>query len=326
MAGLPSSPRHGALMNEPPSHRRTVSQAEHHRRRRRAAIGGLCTGALLLIAVVATSAGNSGTWNPTALREGAITELPRLRLEEQAERASVALERQKQARTLENAAIRRTLIQTPYVRVAGDQTRSVALTFDDGPSPYTQRILDTLRRYDAGATFFTLGNQLAEHPFPLQRAVAEGHSIANHTWSHADLTKLSPADVRSEMNDANAGLRSAGIPRPRLFRPPYGAYNDQTLRIARRNGMLTVMWTIDSSDYKATDPKAMADAVLAGARPGAIILMHDGGGNRTVTSQALPLIAKGLRARGFKMVTVPQLLITNPAPAVQDAVARTPVA
>lgn len=313
-------------MNEQPTPRRTVSQAEHHRRRRRAALAGLCAGALLLAVVVATSAGSGGTWNPTALRDGAITELPRLRLEEQAQRASIALARQKRARTQENAAISRTLRESPYVRVAGDQTRSVALTFDDGPSPYTQRILDALRREKAKGTFFTLGNQLAEFPLPLQRAVAEGHAIGDHTWNHADLTRLAPADVKSEITDHAAGLQKAGIPRPRLFRPPYGAYNDETLRIARRTGMLTVLWTIDSNDYKAADPKAMADAVLAEARPGAIILLHDGGGDRTVTSRALPLIVRGLRERKFKMVTVPQLLITNPAPVTQDAVTRTPVA
>ncbi|HMS61038.1 MAG TPA: polysaccharide deacetylase family protein [Solirubrobacteraceae bacterium] len=313
-------------MNEQPTPRRTVSQAEHHRRRRRAALAGLCVGALLLAIVVATSAGSGGTWNPTALRDGAITELPRLRLEEQAQRASIALARQKRARTQENAAISRTLRESPYVRVAGDQTRSVALTFDDGPSPYTQRILDALRREKAKGTFFTLGNQLAEFPLPLQRAVAEGHAIGDHTWNHADLTRLAPADVKSEITDHAAGLQKAGIPRPRLFRPPYGAYNDETLRIARRTGMLTVLWTIDSNDYKAADPKAMADAVLAEARPGAIILLHDGGGDRTVTSRALPLIVRGLRERKFKMVTVPQLLITNPAPVTQDAVTRTPVA
>ena len=313
-------------MNEQPTPRRTVSQAEHHRRRRRAALAGLCAGALLLAVVVATSAGSGGTWNPTALRDGAITELPRLRLEEQAQRASIALARQKRARTQENAAISRTLRESPYVRVAGDQTRSVALTFDDGPSPYTQRILDALRREKAKGTFFTLGNQLAEFPLPLQRAVAEGHAIGDHTWNHADLTRLAPADVKSEINDHAAGLQKAGIPRPRLFRPPYGAYNDETLRIARRTGMLTVLWTIDSNDYKAADPKAMADAVLAEARPGAIILLHDGGGDRTVTSRALPLIVRGLRERKFKMVIVPQLLITNPAPVTQDAVTRTPVA
>jgi len=322
MAGLPC----GVPMSEPSSSRRALSQAEHHRRRRRVAAAVLAVAALLLIGIVATSAGSGGTWDPVALRDGAKAELPRLRLEEQARRAELALNRQKRARTLENAAIARTLKTTPYVRLAGAQTRSVALTFDDGPSAYTQRILDTLQHQHVKATFFTLGNQLAEFPLPLQRAVADGHAIGDHTWNHADLATLSPRDVRSEIDDQATALQQVGIPRPRLFRPPYGAYDDQTLRIAASRKMLTVLWSVESSDYKATDPRAMAADVLAHVEPGAIILMHDGGGNRTVTSHALPLIIRGLKQRGYKMVTVPQLLVTNPAPAEQNPVPRSPAA
>jgi len=313
-------------MSEPSSSRRALSQAEHHRRRRRVAAAVLAVAALLLIVLVATSTGSSGTWNPVALRDGATAELPRLRLEEQARLAERALERQKRTRTIENAAIARTLKTTPYVRLAGAQTRSVALTFDDGPGPYTQRILDTLQRQHVKATFFVLGNQISEFPFPLQRAVAEGHAIGDHTWNHADLATLAPKDVRREIDDQATALQQVGIPRPRLFRPPYGAYTDQTLRIAARRKMLTVLWSVESSDYKAADPRAMAADVLAHVEPGAIILMHDGGGNRTVTSHALPLIIRGLKHEHYKMVTVPQLLVTNPAPAEQNPVPRSPAA
>jgi peptidoglycan-N-acetylglucosamine deacetylase len=322
MAGLPSA----VPMSEPSSSRRALSQAEHHRRRRRVAAAVLAVAALLLVAIVATSTGSSGTWNPVALRDGAKAELPRLRLEKQARLAERALERQKRARTLENAAIARTLKTTPYVRLAGAQTRSVALTFDDGPGPYTQRILDTLQRQHVKATFFVLGNQLSEFPFPLQRAVAEGHAIGDHTWNHADLATLAPKDVRREIDDQATALQQVGIPRPRLFRPPYGAYTDQTLRIAARRKMLTVLWSVESSDYKAADPRSMAADVLAHVEPGAIILMHDGGGNRTITSHALPLIIRGLKRQQYRMVTVPQLLVTNPAPAEQNPVPRSPAA
>ncbi len=253
-----------------------------------------------------------------------MAELPKLRLEEQARKAAAVIAARKRETTLENAAIARTLNQTSFIRVAGAQTRSVALTFDDGPSPYTQRILDTLQRGGAKGTFFTLGNQLASFPIPLQRAVAEGHAIGDHTWNHADLTKLPPAEVTSEMTDASTALVSAGVPKPKLFRPPYGAFNDQTLATAKRKGMLTVLWTVDTTDYSAQSPEAMAQQVIAQARPGAIILMHDGGGNRTVTGQALPLIVRGLKRQGYKMVTVPQLLISNPPPLQQDSVTRSP--
>ena len=322
MAGLPSA----VPMSAPTSSRPGLSQAEHHIRRRRVAAAVLAVAALLLIVIVASSAGSGGTWDPVALRDGAKAELPRLRLEEQARRAELALSRQKRQRTLENAAIARTLKSTPYVRLAGAQTRSVALTFDDGPGPYTQRILDTLQRQHVKATFFVLGNQISEFPLPLQRAVAEGHAIGDHSWNHADLATMSRRDVRSEIDDQATALQQVGIPRPRLFRPPYGAYTDETLKIAARRKMLTVLWSVESNDYKATDPRAMADDVLAHVEPGAIILMHDGGGNRTVTAHALPLVIRGLKEKKYKMVTVPQLLTTNPAPAEQNPVERSPAA
>ncbi len=313
-------------MSDPANSRLTVSQAAHHRRRRRVAGAAVAVAAAALLAVVAVSAGSGGSWNPAALRDGVKTELPRLRLEEQARRASAALARQQRARTLENAAIARTLKATPFVRMAGSQTRSVALTFDDGPGPFTQRILDTLKRYDAQATFFTLGFQLGQFPLPLQRAVAEGHAIGDHTWNHKDLTKLGPRAATEELSDQAAEMQRVGLPRARLFRPPYGAFDKQALRIARREGMLTVLWSVDPGDYAAKQPKALRDAVLANVRPGSIVLMHDGGGDRDVTARALPLILRALKQRGYRMVTVPQLLMANPAPAHQDRVKRTPVA
>jgi peptidoglycan/xylan/chitin deacetylase (PgdA/CDA1 family) len=306
--------------------RLALSQAEHHRRRRRIAAAALGAVLVVLTALVATSAGSGGTWDPVRLRDGSVAELPKLRLQEQADRAAKALAARKRERALEVAAVERTRKQTPFIRVAGAQIRRVALTFDDGPSPYTQRILDTLKRGGAKGTFFVLGNQLAEHPIPLQRAVAEGHEIADHSWNHADLTTLAPRDVGAQMNDVGRALRRVGIPEPTLFRPPYGAFDQRVLRQAGRRDRLTVMWTVDTGDYEATDPKAMADQVLAQASPGAIILMHDGGGNRTVTGKALPLIVRGLKRDGYEMVTVSQLLLSNPPPAQQDTVERTPVA
>ena len=296
-----------------------VSRAAHHRRRRRRAVIGLAIAVLVFVVVVATSTGSDRAWDPVRLSEGAVAELPKLRLEAQAKAAATALGRQKRQRTIEDEAIAATLRQTPFVRKAGIQHREVALTFDDGPGPYTQRILDTLKRGGAKATFFALGRQLGEYPLPLQRAVAEGHEIGDHTWNHADLTKLSPNDIGAEMTQQAQGLQSAGVPRPRLFRPPYGAYNSEVLRQATKRGMLTVMWTIDTSDYASASPQALADYTLGLAEPGAIILMHDGGGNWTITAEALPLIVRGLKQRGYKLVTVPRLLLDNPASAAEQS-------
>ncbi len=299
-----------------------LSRAEHHRRRRRVALVAALTLLVVLVAVVATSSGSSAAWDPVRLREGAIEELPKLRLEQQANAATAALQRQKHQRAKEDDAVAATLAKTPFVRQAGAQHREVALTFDDGPGIYTERILDALRRGHAKGTFFTVGRQIGSFPLPLQRSVAEGNEIGDHTWNHADLTKLAPKDLTAEITDQAAALQQDGLPRPRLFRPPYGAYNDATLAATAKQKMLTVMWTIDSSDYMATDPVALSKYVLGLAQPGAIILMHDGGGNRTVTSQALPLIVRGLSKAGFKMVTVPRLLLDNPPDANQTAVQR----
>ena len=310
---------------EPGSERQlriALSRAEHHRRRRRVALVGALTLLVVLVALVATSSGSSGSWDPVRLREGAIEDLPKLRLEQQANAAAAALQRQKHQRAKEDDAVAATLAKTPFVRQAGAQHREVALTFDDGPGIYTERVLDALRRGHAKGTFFVIGRQISSFPLPLQRSVAEGNELGDHTWDHPDVTKLTPKDLTAEIDDQAAALEKDGIPRPRLFRPPYGAYNDATLATTVRQHMLTVMWTIDSSDYIARDPVALSTYVLGLAQPGAIILMHDAGGDRTVTSRALPLIVRGLARAGYKMVTVPRLLLDNPPDANQGAVRR----
>ncbi len=299
-----------------------LSRAEHHRRRRRVALVAALTLLVVLVAVVATSSGSAGSWDPVRLREGAIEALPKLRLEQQVNAAAAAIQRQKHRRAKEDDAVAATLAKTPFVRQAGAQHREVALTFDDGPGVYTERILDALRRGHAKGTFFVIGRQIASFPLPLQRSVAEGNELGDHTWNHPDVTKLAPRDLKTELTDQATALQRAGLPRPRLFRPPYGAYNDATLAAAAREHMLTVLWTIDSSDYVSRSPAALSKYVLDLAKPGAIILMHDGGGNRTVTSKALSLIVRGLARKGYRMVTVPRLLLDNPPDANQSAVKR----
>ncbi|HVP03471.1 MAG TPA: polysaccharide deacetylase family protein [Solirubrobacteraceae bacterium] len=299
-----------------------LSRAEHHRRRRRVALVGALTALVALVAVAATSAGGSGSWDPVRLRDGAIAELPKLRLEAQVQAAAATIARRRRERLREDAALTSTMARMPYVRLAGSQHREVALTFDDGPGPYTERVLDVLRREHVRATFFTVGIQLANFPLALQREVAEGHEIGDHTWNHPNLTRLSPHDVATEIGNEAAALEQAGVPRPRLFRPPYGAFDDAVLASIRRQRMLTVLWTIDTSDYASGSPVALAKYVLDNARPGAIILLHDAGGNRTATADALPLIIRGLHRARYKMVTVPRLLLDNPPPMDQSWVPR----
>jgi len=302
------------------------SSADQHRRRRLIALAVGAVVALAFVSIAAVSVGSSGTWDPQQLEQGAAAEKPKMELEAQARAAAVVLAKRKEEMKAENAAIDQVIQQSGIVSQAGPENKEVALTFDDGPSSYTGAILDTLKKYHASATFFTLGNQVGEFPLPMQRAVAEGHVVGNHTWDHQDLTRLGPKDIRDEMSAQIDSVTGKRLPAPKLFRPPYGAVNDQVVAEARRQGMLTVLWSIDTNDYKLPAPDVMAAQVIASAQPGAIVLMHDGGGDRTTTSAALPTIIKGLRKAGYKMVTVPQLLLDNPPGVQQNGVSRTPVA
>jgi peptidoglycan/xylan/chitin deacetylase (PgdA/CDA1 family) len=225
-----------------------------------------------------------------------------------------------QARQLaaENAAINRTLANTPFVRVAGSQKREIALTFDDGPGPYTPEILAALQRYHAPATFFEVGFMLRWFHASTSAIVARGDPIGDHTQLHQQMSALSTNDQRNALLDQAAVISQYGAPFPRMFRPPYGAYNAKTLALLHKLGMLMVMWTVDSRDYLKPGVAAIVQTVIAGARPGAIILMHDAGGDRQQTTDALPKVIKGLRARGYRLVTVPRLLLDDPAPHHQE--------
>jgi peptidoglycan/xylan/chitin deacetylase (PgdA/CDA1 family) len=110
---------------------------------------------------------------------------------------------------------------------------------------------------------------------------------------------------------------AAGIPQPRLFRPPYGSFDNTTVDIAKQNHMLMTLWDVDTEDYRLPGTPAIVQAALSQARPGSIVLMHDGGGDRSQTLAAVPQIIKGLRARGFRLVTVPELVFSDPPPRTQ---------
>ncbi len=221
----------------------------------------------------------------------------------------------------ENAAITRTLSYIPYVRVAGSQHREIALTFDDGPGPYTPQVLSTLERLHAPATFFEVG--VLETYFHASTAaiVAHGYPIGDHTQTHAPMSKLSASEQQSQLLQDTAAIGNFGAPFPRLFRPPYGLWNAGTLALLKRYRMLMVLWTVDTSDYQMPGIGAIVSRSLARARPGAIILLHDAGGNRSQTVAALPQIIRQLRARGYKLVTVPRLILDNPPPADQNLAA-----
>jgi peptidoglycan/xylan/chitin deacetylase (PgdA/CDA1 family) len=213
----------------------------------------------------------------------------------------------------EGAAIERVRRMTPWVLRGGSEGRLIALTFDDGPGPITSRLLTELKRLGAPATFFQVGRQAQGSRALAREESARPFAFGSHTTSHARLSLLGPAAQQAEIAGGHHAVTSAAGRGSRLFRPPYGAYDDATLRVLRRERALMVLWTFSAYDWKHPDADYIARRVLRLARPGAIVLMHDAGGvTRVPTLQALPRIVHGLRRRGYRLVTVPRLLRDAP--------------
>ncbi len=206
---------------------------------------------------------------------------------------------------------------TSTVAAGSQRRRVIALTFDDGPSPYTPAILRVLERLHAPATFFVVGQQLRYFSAALQQEIRHGFPIGDHTENHAWLIRLSRAGQSAQIEEQAAAVHRLGAPTPSLFRPPYGAYNSTTLGILRHLRMLMVLWSIDPGDWRLPGTKSIVSTVLGHARPGAIVILHDGGGNRSETVAALPEIIGQLRRRGYRLVTVPELLLLAPPSAHQ---------
>jgi peptidoglycan/xylan/chitin deacetylase (PgdA/CDA1 family) len=185
----------------------------------------------------------------------------------------------------------------------------VALTFDDGPSQDTPQILAILQHYGARATFFSIGQNIAQFPTYLQQNLAGKNAVENHTFTHPHLTTLSFAGIYQELSTTqSAVLRETGT-RPTVFRPPYGEYNVDVVTAANQLGLTVITWGADANDWVTPQPSAelIASRILSAAGNGAIFLLHEGG-NRANTVAALPAIITGLQARGLTLVTIPQML------------------
>ena len=181
----------------------------------------------------------------------------------------------------------------------------VVLTFDDGPDPvYTPLILEVLAKYDAKATFFEVGRSVVKHPALTKRIHAAGHSVQNHTWTHADLRTLSATSFRQQIASTDQAIRAQTGGTPACLRPPYGAVNSTVTKQAKALRKHLVVWDIDSRDWTKPGTAAIVKRVLAGVNNGAVILMHDGGGNRSQTVAALPTILKALKAQGYGFRTL----------------------
>jgi peptidoglycan-N-acetylglucosamine deacetylase len=186
--------------------------------------------------------------------------------------------------------------------------RAVALSFDDGPSPLsTPRVLATLRRLHVPATFFVIGYLAEEYPGLVRREERAGMTVGNHSYNHPEVPpfdQLPASLVRDEIALGQRAIAKAGL-RARLFRPPGGSVSPGVVRAARRLGERVVLWSVDPGDWRGIGAKQIVRAVLAAVRPGSIVLLHDGGGDRSATVAALPAIVKGIRRRGLRLVAVP---------------------
>jgi peptidoglycan/xylan/chitin deacetylase (PgdA/CDA1 family) len=190
----------------------------------------------------------------------------------------------------------------PTRRVDCSQVACVALTFDDGPSTYSDAILDKLAELGVKATFFDTGANAARHPAQVKRQADEGHVLGGHSWSHADMKKQGPAEACADADRTAAAIKEASGVESMLVRPPYGSWNDGIL--AACAGKAFILWDVDTQDWATHDAAKITAHAIDDSRPGSIVLMHD-----TVEENvaALPEIVAGLKAKGFELVTVPEL-------------------
>ncbi|MBO3089381.1 polysaccharide deacetylase family protein [Cellulomonas dongxiuzhuiae] len=185
--------------------------------------------------------------------------------------------------------------------------RTVALTFDDGPNPPdTVELLDLLAREQVPAVFCLVGVQVAAHPDLVRRIVDDGHVLANHSWRHDDLAQLSPdavrADLQRTLDAIHAVVPDAPVP---FFRAPFGHYG-QAIVVAAELGMRTLDWQLAVEDWDPAPPADVLVERLGGIEPGGVVLLHDGGGDRSATVEAVRRVIPRLRADGWTF-TVPRL-------------------
>jgi peptidoglycan/xylan/chitin deacetylase (PgdA/CDA1 family) len=203
----------------------------------------------------------------------------------------------------------------------------IAMTFDDGPSEkLTPRLLDILAAHHIKATFFVIGQNAADHPEIVQRALKEGHEIGNHSWSHPNFAKMSDESVRRELKKTDDAITEACGVRPTLMRPPYGSITPRQKRwIHDEFGYQIILWDVDPLDWKRPGPKAVTSRIVKETRSGSIVLSHD---IHPGTIESVPATLNELEAKGFKFVTVSQLIsmATAATPTPKPSPSTTPSA
>jgi len=186
-----------------------------------------------------------------------------------------------------------------------DGPKTIALTIDDGPSPiYTPQILQILAKYKVTASFSMVGRNVTYYPGVARDVADAGHVIVNHTWDHADLAKLTPAQTRAEIGNATDAIHHAVGRTPTIFRAPYGAWSRTTLEYCASEHLMPLDWSVDPRDWARPGVKEIVGNIMKNTETGSIILEHDGGGNRSQTVAALKIAIPRLLDRGYRFKPV----------------------
>ncbi|MBM7555483.1 polysaccharide deacetylase family protein [Halanaerobacter jeridensis] len=211
-------------------------------------------------------------------------------------------------------SIRSTKEKTFYMQ--GPPTLKVALTFDDGPDPiYTPQVLDVLEEYNVPATFFLLGKRVAKYPSITNRIINDGHTVANHSWSHPDLTTLNDKQLSEEIFATEQVIEEQTNKETALLRPPYGFVSNQLLDKLKKMDYKVIHWSLDSLDWQAKKKEDVLNKTIPYLDQGAIILFHSAGGvgqSLAPTVKVLPIIIEKLQANNIELVTVDNLLSIAP--------------
>lgn len=176
----------------------------------------------------------------------------------------------------------------------------VYLTFDDGPSEWTPKVQQILDEEGIKATFFTIGQNVADLPTTVQALEQDGMSVQSHSWSHRDLTTLKSGELADDLTHTSNVIRNVAGVSPTCVRPPYGAHNTLVDKTITKLGLRAQYWNVDPEDWSKPGTKVIVKRVLSNAKAGSVILLHDGGGNRDQTVKALRSIIKGLREKGYR--------------------------
>ena len=196
--------------------------------------------------------------------------------------------------------------------------RDIALTFDDGPGPYTPQVLSVLEEYHVPATFFEIGENIVQYPQYTQLVASAGYPVENHTWTHPDLSTIPVSQFPYQIDQTQNEIRVLTGDTPSCVRPPYDAWDTTVLDQIAVRGLTTMSYSIDPRDWTIPGVQAIVDGVVGAAFPGAVVDMHDGGGNRSETVEALPEIITDLEADGYTFVSICGVMAPSAPPQASD--------